>query len=291
MMNLLTEQIEAQIHTDLLDNFSSGRVLEGVENIRPVLDGMYSAIPARQRISHGRYTTIKVLADKLFEEFENAHLPVVEIGAAILNSAHDYRTQGVGLGILALHGVEDYRSVLPYFESAAQAEDWEPREYAQGLFRKVLKAHPAAMRSHLLEYVLSPNPNLRRFVSEMLRPVLENKWLYKDIEYSLSLLRHLFREAHPYPRTSVGNNLSDIASRNPELIFQVVAELVSMEDKNAHWIATRACRNLVKKYPLRVMELLGVDEYRYKTRIYKRSDYAQGTTIMDGQPRPGAPSG
>jgi 3-methyladenine DNA glycosylase AlkC len=291
MMNLLTERIEGQIQKDLMENFISGKYLKGVENIRAVLDCMYTAIPTKKRISHGRYTTIKVLAEKLFEEFKNADLPVVQVGATILNSTDDHRTTGVGLGILALHGIEDHQSVLPFFERAAQADNWEPREYAQGLFRKIVKAHPVAMRSHLLEYVQSTNPNLRRFVSEMLRPVLENKWLYNDIEYSLSLLRYLFKEAHPYPKSSVGNNLSDISHRNPEIIFQLVAELVSMDDENSHWIATRACRNLVKKYPIRVMDALGIDEYKYKNRIYKRIDFASAITIKDEQPNNTGSSG
>jgi 3-methyladenine DNA glycosylase AlkC len=275
MILLLTEQIEGQIQKDLIENFICGETLKGVENVRMVLDGMYAAIPEKKRISHGRYTTIKVLAEKLFEEFENANLPIVEIGATILNSTKDYRTMGVGLGILALYGVEDYQSVMPYFESAAQADHWEPREYAQGLFRKILKAHPEEIRPYLLEYVQSDRPNLRRFVSEMLRPVVENKWLYQELEYSLSILRHLFKEAHPYPRTSVGNHLSDIARQNPEIVFQLVAELVSMQDENSDWIARRACRNLVKEYPIRVMDVLGVDVYQYKNRIYKRSDYSK----------------
>jgi 3-methyladenine DNA glycosylase AlkC len=277
-MDLLTDHIKEQIQKDLMENFSRGEYLPGVENVRNVLDGMYAAIPAKKRSSYGRYTTIKILAEKLFEELENSNLPIVEIGATMLNSTSDYRTMGVGLGILAFYGVEDYQSVLPYFESAAQADHWEPREYAQGLFRKVVKAHPVALRPDLLEYVQSDSPNLRRFVSEMLRPVVENKWLFQDIEYSISILRYLFKEPHPYPRTSVGNNLSDISRRNPELVLRLVDDLVSMEDEHAYWIATRACRNLVKEYPIRVMDVLGIDEYKYKNRIHKRSDYPQNAT-------------
>ncbi len=41
---------------------------------------------------------------------------------------------------------------------------------------------------------------------------------------------------------------------------------MSSGDPNARWIATRACRNLVKTAPLRVMKTLGVEEYRYKDR-------------------------
>jgi cytochrome bd-type quinol oxidase subunit 1 len=38
------------------------------------------------------------------------------------------------------------------------------------------------------------------------------------------------------------------------------------------WIVlgTIACRNLVKKEPIKVMDLLKVDEYKYKKRIHKR---------------------
>ena len=87
------------------------------------------------------------------------------------------------------------------------------------------------------------------------------------------MLRKLFRESSSYPRTSVGNNLSDLARRLPELVYGLVGELVEGGDGNSRWIATRACRNLVKQEPVRVMDLLGVDEYRYKDRVYKRSDY------------------
>ena len=273
-MDLLTKELEGQIHQEVIESLICGNIEKAVKNIYRVLDCMYANIPEKKRISYGRYTTIKVLAERLFNELKAANLSVVKIGATILNSTQDQRTTGVGLGILAFHGLEDYQSVLPYFESAAKADNWEAREYAQGLFRKVVKAHHVEIRSHLLEYVQSDSPNIRRFVSEMLRPVVENRWIKKDIDYSLSILRYLFKESNPYPRTSVGNNLSDIARQNPELVYQLVDELVSMGDKNAYWIATRACRNLIKHDPLHVMDLLGVDEYKYKQQVYERSDYS-----------------
>jgi hypothetical protein len=62
-------------------------------------------------------------------------------------------------------------------------------------------------------------------------------------------------------------NLSNLARKLPDLVYGLVKELVGSGDKNSYWIAYRACRNLVKKDPLRVMDLLKVDE------IYKRDDY------------------
>ncbi|MBN1358009.1 hypothetical protein JW988_04480, partial [Candidatus Bathyarchaeota archaeon] len=76
-----------------------------------------------------------------------------------------------------------------------------------------------------------------------------------------------------YPRTSLGNNLSDLAKQLPDLVFELVAELVASGDRNSYWIAYRACRNLVKKEPIKVMNLLKIDEYRYKKRVYRRSEY------------------
>jgi 3-methyladenine DNA glycosylase AlkC len=94
--------------------------------------------------------------------------------------------------------------------------------------------------------------------------------LNDEPESSLAILRLLFREADPYPRTSVGNNLSDLARRNPNLILAVVKELVESGDDNSYWIAYRACRNLVKQNPEQVMDLLGVDESHYKDRHFYR---------------------
>jgi 3-methyladenine DNA glycosylase AlkC len=129
------------------------------------------------------------------------------------------------------------------------------------------------MKEYLLKLVKSKDANIRRFVAETLRPVQENRWFYKNPDYPLSILKNMFRESSSYPRTSVGNNLSDLARQLPDLVYDLVKELVDSGDKNSYWIAYRACRNLVKKDPVKVMDLLKVDEYKYKKRIYQRIDY------------------
>ena len=67
-----------------------------------------------------------------------------------------------------------------------------------------------------------------------------------------------------------GNNLSDLSRKNPELILSIVKKLVQNEDKNSYWIAYRACRNLVKKYPEEVFKNLRTNEYKYKNNTYRR---------------------
>jgi 3-methyladenine DNA glycosylase AlkC len=177
------------------------------------------------------------------------------------------------LGILSFYGTNDYKKVLPSFEVSASSADWNMREFAQMFFRKLIRKWPGETKEYLLKLTGSKDPNIRRFVSETLRPVKENRWFYKSPNYSLSILRNLFKESSEYPRASVGNNLSDLARHLPDLVFELVKELVASGDRNSYWIAYRACRNLVKKEPIKVMNLLHVDEYRYKKRVYRRSDY------------------
>jgi 3-methyladenine DNA glycosylase AlkC len=275
-MNLLTSELEVKVRNDILTSATRGDYALAARNIDPILGELYANIPENKRISYGRVHTIKVLAKVLYTHLVEESAQIFEIGSQLLEQSETDLGKGVALGILADYGIADYQPVLPYFEFAAASQEWELREFTQMFFRRLIKAHPIEMQKYLLDLVKSEDPNLRRFVSETLRPVQENKWFYKEPDYSLAVLQHLFRESVPYPRTSVGNNLSDLARRLPELVYGLVEELVASGDKNSYWVAYRACRNLVKKEPLRVMDLLGVDEYKYKKAVYRREDYKAG---------------
>jgi len=272
-MNLLTGELETKIQHEILRPAIRGDYALAAKNIDPILQELYANIPEKKRISYGRVHTLKLLAEYLYTQLEERNASVLEIASQLYAAGETNWSKGVALGVLADYGVTDYQPVLPYFESAAGSEDWDLREHAQMFFRRLIKKYPVDMQAFLLRLVKSEDPNLRRFVSETLRPVRENRWFYKDPGYSLTVLRHLFRERDPYPRTSVGNNLSDLARRLPELVYGLVEELVASGDKNSYWIAYRACRNLVKVEPVRVMDLLGVDEYKYKQAVYLRDGY------------------
>jgi 3-methyladenine DNA glycosylase AlkC len=152
----------------------------------------------------------------------------------LFEKSGDGRGKGVALGILSFYGLGDYPKALPYFEVASTSEDWNLREFAQMFFRRLIKKYPTEMKEFLLRLVDSADANTRRFVGETLRPVQENAWFYNEPEYPLSVLRRMFREPRPYPRTTVGNNLSDLARRLPELVYGLVAELVASGDKNSY---------------------------------------------------------
>lgn len=272
-MNILDLRIKRAITNEILYPIQHGDFKSAITSLPSILDKLYTNIPDKRRSSFGRVFTIKVLSEYLYRQFIDAELPVYDIALRIVELSVEVRSKGVGLGILSRYGLVDYQRVLSHFEFMAAGEDWELREFAQMFFRKLTQKYPKEVKPFLRELAKSDNPNLRRFVAETLRPVQENQWLYTNPDYSLSILKYLFQEPKAYPRYSVGNNLSDLARRLPDLVLTLVKELASNGDTNSYWIAYRACRNLVKKMPLTVMDLLGVDEYRYKKRIYKRSDY------------------
>jgi 3-methyladenine DNA glycosylase AlkC len=272
-MEILNEDIKRRIENDIMSSALRGEYDAAISGIASVLDELYNRIPESKRISQGRVYTVKVLSEHLYNRLAEINAPIFEIASGIFEKSSNFKGSGVALGVLSFYALGDYEKTLPYFESAAKSDDWDTRELAQMFFRRLIKRYPERMKEFLLQLVKSTDSNMRRFVSETLRPVQENRWFYKNPDYPLSILRNMFRESSGYPRTSVGNNLSDLARQLPDLIYGLVEELAASGDKNSYWIAYRACRNLVKKEPVKVMALLRVDEYKYKDRVFRRSDY------------------
>ena len=272
-MQVLNHELETKIQHDIITKVMQRKYSLAVKRVPEVLEALYCNIPDTKRISFGIVYTVQVLSRYLFSSLMERNADVYEIGAALFEESKNFRSKGVALGILSFYGVDDYMTVLPFFAASAASVDWNLREFAQMFFRKLIRKWPAEIKEYLLKLTAHSDPNIRRFVSETLRPVKENRCFYKSPDYSLSILRKLFKENSQYPRTSVGNNLSDLARHLPNLVFELVEELVASGDRNSYWIAYRACRNLVKKEPTKVMNLLHVDEYSYKKRVYRRSDY------------------
>lgn len=233
---------------------------------------IYESIPARQRSSRGEVYVIRTITDMIRLELRDFPASMFKIGIELFQNSTDFHIRGIGLNLISYYGIKCPDEVPAYFLIAAQAENWHLREYAQMFFRKIIKEHPQKSYNFLREQAEAKSPYIRIFVAETLRPVQENKWLFQQIDYSLSILKLFYRENHPYPRTAVGNNLSDISKKLPHRVLDIVEQLVSTGDDNSYWIAYRACRNLVKKYPEKVMDILGVDYYKYKSKTFYRDE-------------------
>ena len=268
-MDLINSELRKKIEENIIPALIESKYERACRDIEDSIGIMYDLIPQEKRISYGIVHTVKTLGKLLFELIEKNNSDAFECGSGIFNYSKVSESKVVGLTILSFYGLKFPEKVFPLFRKAAADEDWEVREIVQILFRKLIKKYPENSRVFLLSLVSSEDPNIRRFVGETLRPVCENKWFYKNTDYPLSVISNLFSESKPYPRTSVGNNLSDLARYNPDLIYKLVEKLVESGDRNSYWIAYRACRNLVKKDPEKVMNLLKTNIYKYKDRIHE----------------------
>lgn len=271
-MDLLTPPILKGIREQIVEPLQRKDFRKAAGSIPSIIDKIHANIPEKNRISYGIVHSIKTLAKAVQNELQDQGSVLFETGAGLFENAIDFKSRMIGLSLLSTFGLKDFKAVLPYFEKAAASEDWNDREICQMLFRKIIKKYPGECKIYLKKLASSPDPNIRRFVAETLRPVVENRWIHKQPCYSCSIMKSMFTEKNAYARTSVGNNLSDLNKKNPDFITEVIKMLVSMNDKNAYWIATRACRNRVKTEPVLVMKLLKTDEYHYKDRSYFLKD-------------------
>ncbi len=278
-MKIIDGKLKVEIEESIVRGIERDDFLALGQTIRWYLNCLYKNIPTSKRISYGIVYTVKILSEYIFGIIETHSLSPLDFGMKLydlavsdvgsLREVDNFKIRAVALGVLSLHGLGDYRPVLEYFKRSADSSYWNEREISSILFRKIVSKYPYDIKKYLLGLVVSDSPNLRRFVAETLRPVVENRWFFDEIDYPISIISHLFTEHHPYPRASVGNNLSDISKKLPELVFDLVAKLVALNNEDSYWIAYRACRNLVKKYPEEVMKLLGIGEYRYKSKVYR----------------------
>lgn len=239
-----------------------------------VIQRIRDGIPQKKRISFGRYSVIKMSGILLYEMLQNRKVDFFPVVTAIFNdNGNDELVRGLALQLISIYGVQYPDKAWPFLVRGGADQHWEMREFAAGFIDKIIKVYPQKIKLEYVKLVKSDDANLRRFVAESLRPVRENKWFLKNPQYPFSILKHLFMESAAYPRSSVGNNLSDWARSHPEMVYHIVEKLVNTGNSNAFWIACRACRNLIKKEPLRVFDVLGIDQYQYKEKIYYRKDF------------------
>ena len=141
-----------------------------------------------------------------------------------------FRNKGVSLGILSFYELGDHMKAPHFSRFAVASSDRNVRGLAQMLLCKLMRTYPNEMKEYLLQLAESRDANIRRLDGETLQPVQEIRRLYGKPEYPLSILRKMFGESSPYPRTSVGSNLSDLSKGLPELVCNIGEELVESGD-------------------------------------------------------------
>ncbi len=246
------------------------RIDGGIAQMRVAQAAIHAAIPQKLRIGRGITWVLQRMSRMIYASITDEPERQAIRTALVEHIRMDDLLIGLPLFLMCEHGKSDPEAVLPFFERAASSPDWIAREFAAGAFREVISVQRQNVIPWLMAMAQREDANQRRLVAESLRPVTILKWVRKAPEFSLQVLRLMFAESAPYPRTAVGNNLSDLSTPQPELIFEIVGNLVASGNPNSYWIAHRACRNLVKKNPTRVLDVLKLDRYVYKDRDFSR---------------------
>lgn len=244
-------------------------------NLAGLIEQIRADIPEKKRISCGRYNIIKEMGLEMYPGLERANIDVFAFATGVFsNHIYDHFVRSFAIQLISIYGVKtkDLKKVLPVFENAAVDKSWEVRECSSGFVRKLTKEFPKEMHEWYFETANSKDSQQRRFASESLRPVVENRWIHKQPDFAFSIIKHLFHESDSYPRTSVGNNLSDWMRIDEQKTIKIIKMLAKNGNKDSYWIAYRACRNLVKTKPLVVLSLLDVEEYVYKGRVEKAGE-------------------
>ena len=219
------------------------------------------SIPQSQRTGKGivwslRQIRKQIIKEKVPLEVKRQYLD------SLINSDH-WQVRHL-TALIATNCCIDENCISPYvsvIKSAANDPHFGVRESAQMAMRELLQVFPdEVLQLYDNEWLTNPEENIRRCVSESLRPVLVGgkNWIREEPREAIKRLKRLNRDPSLYVRKSVGNNLSDISRRHSDLVLVTLRNWLD-ENNNDKWtlfIARKACRRVVKSHPTEVNELL-----------------------------------
>ena len=136
------------------------------------------------------------------------------------------------------------------------------RHTSEFAVRPFVQRHYEPTMAMVRACAVDPDPNVRRFASEGIRPRLP--WARRlpgfvaDPGPVLEVLELLRSDPSKFVRTSVANNLNDISREHPELVLDL-AERWTAESPTPEtaWTVRHALRTLVKQGDQRALALLG----------------------------------
>jgi 3-methyladenine DNA glycosylase AlkC len=140
------------------------------------------------------------------------------------------------------------------FENCGDDESWQVNEALAMAFDDYCAAIGYEQALPVMQqWLQAPSPNLRRAVSEGLRPWIANKRGYfaRNPRLAVQLLLTLQDDESRYVQESVGNALRDIWRRHPELVLEAVTALLDERPTSTprRVIARYALQQAVKADP------------------------------------------
>ena len=130
--------------------------------------------------------------------------------------------------------------------------------------RYFLDAFPYETLKKMQTWVMDPDPNVRRLVSEGTRTRLPwgmrlNRFI-ADPSPVVPLLEYLKDDPSEYVRRSVANNLNDLSKDHPDIVVKIASNWWQGADANRKKLIRHALRTLVKKGNADALAVLGYGE-------------------------------
>lgn len=154
------------------------------------------------------------------------------------------------------YGLEHPESSLPALVEITK------RHTGEFAVRPFVRRHYEPTMALMRACAVDPDHNVRRFASEGIRPRLP--WASRLPEFVaaplpvLEVLEELRSDPSKYVRTSVANNLNDIAREHPDLVLDLVERWTrESPTPETAWTVRHALRTLVKEGDQRALALLG----------------------------------
>ncbi|MFJ2744930.1 DNA alkylation repair protein [Streptomyces sp. NPDC087440] len=232
---------------------------------------------------------VRVLAEGLRARLPASYPEAVAVLVALLG---DEITEGKGMFNAGWHlmpvarFVEEYGLDHPTVSLDALYEITR-RHTGEFAIRPFVEQHHDLTMKRVADWAHSPSPNVRRLASEGIRPRLP--WartltgFVADPRPVLDVLEVLRSDPSPYVRTSVANNLNDIARDNPDLVL-ATARRWSEESPTPQtaWTVRHGLRTLVKKGDQEALALLGAtggDHARIPQLTLTPDELTMGQTV------------
>jgi 3-methyladenine DNA glycosylase AlkC len=151
---------------------------------------------------------------------------------------------------------------LDHFEPSMHAMvELTKRFSSEFAVRPFLERHPEATFDRLRTLCLDPNPHVRRWCSEGVRPRLP--WgnrlgsLVDDPSPIFPILEALKDDPELYVRRSVANNLNDIAKDHPARVLATCKRWSDGASEQRKWLIQHALRTLIKQGRPEALALIG----------------------------------
>ena len=226
-----------------LKNWDLNNIL--FKKVSAFLQNEYDIIPKKERNGKGM-TYISKYAAKEMIQFLKSQIKndknIVEFGKEAFDYGDKIQNRNIQHFALLfaaeviLSNPKLFKFLVPLIEIWADHEDWAIRETTSYTIIYGIKKDPKAVFPFLMNWTKSDNENLRRIVSESLRPMAEVKWLRdpKKNDKVVEILTILNKDPSIYVRKSVGNNIKDLSKYMPEKILDLMEQWIENANVKVH---------------------------------------------------------